>query len=101
MQRYQNISSKIQTDDGTQRYESVRYPKFPNKISDQYIITKELDRLDLIAWDWYQDTTKWWVIARANNLPGGTLRVKAGTRLRIPYPLNEYTLNDIYVNAQV
>lgn len=93
MRRYDEIITKISTEEsGVQRYESIRYPKFEVKPSDQYIITKEMDRLDLIAYDFYNDTTKWWIISRANNLPGGSLRVKAGTRLRIPWPLSEYNL---------
>jgi len=101
MQRYDQIIGKISTNNsGIQRYESIRYPKFEVKPSDQYVITKEMDRLDLIAYDFYNDTTKWWIIARANNLPGGSLRVKAGTRLRIPWPLSEYNLLILTQNSQ-
>ena len=101
MFRYENTVQRIATEEGVQRYESIRYPRFQAAQTDQYIITKELDRLDLIAWDWYNDATKWWIISRANNLPGGSLRVKAGTRLRIPFPLSDYVLDDLITNAQV
>lgn len=101
MRRYDEVIGKISTDNsGVQRYESIRYPKFDVKPTDQYIVTKEMDRLDLIAYDFYNDTTKWWIIMRANNLSGGSFRVKPGTRLRIPWPLSEYDLLIITKTAQ-
>lgn len=100
MRRYSEQIEFFTQPDGTQRYESLRYPKFDPRETDQYIITKQLDRLDLIANDYYVDPTKWWVIARANNLPPGTFRVPAGTRLRIPFPLPDNELFFATVNSQ-
>jgi len=100
MRRYYEQIEFFKQPDGVQRYESFRYPKFEPRESDQYIITKQLDRLDIIAYDYYVDPTKWWVIARANNLPPGTFRVPAGTRLRIPYPLPDNELFFTVTNSQ-
>lgn len=97
MRRYKEYIQFYKQQDNTTRYESSRWPVFPVRETDQYIITKMLDRLDILAFDFYDDTTKWWIIARANNLPPGTFRVPAGTRLRIPFPISDSNLND-YIN---
>jgi hypothetical protein len=95
MNRYTISVDKIRHNgDGKTRFESIRYPEFDPKTTDYYIITKRMDRMDLIAYDWYQDATLWWVIQRANNLPGGTLQIKPGTRVRIPWPLNDFEIQD-------
>lgn len=102
MRRYDETIEKIKTNESSvQRYESIRYPKFQYKPTDKYIITKESDRLDLIAYDFYNDATKWWILMRANNLPGGSFRIKPGSRLRIPWPLSEYDLLILIKNSQV
>jgi len=100
MRRYKQFIGFYKQDDGTTRYESSRWPIFPVRETDQYIITKQLDRLDILAFDFYQDTTKWWIIARANNLTPGTFRVPAGTRLRIPFPISDSSLNESINNFQ-
>lgn len=101
MERYSKIVQKIKHNDiGKLRYESIRYPTFDPKTTDYYIISKRMDRMDLIAYDWYQDARLWWVIQRANNLPGGTLQVKPGTRVRIPWPLSDFEIEDKLINSQ-
>jgi len=101
MQRYAETLAKIKHNDvGKLRYESIRYPQFPPRTSDYYIIVKRMDRMDLIAYDWYSDARLWWVIQRANNLPGGTLQIKPGTRVRIPWPLNFTDVSEKLINEQ-
>jgi len=60
-------------------------PKTYAKTSDIdiYIISKESDRLDLLAHKYYNDVTKWIYIAEANNI-FGTLYIEPGTQIRIP-----------------
>lgn len=100
MRRYKEYIDLYKELDGTTRYASSRWPKFPVRDTDQYIITKLLDRLDILAFDFYNDTTKWWIIASANNLPPGTFRLPAGTRLRIPFPVTDTNLNNAINNFQ-
>lgn len=100
MRRYKEYIDLYKQPDGTTRYGSSRWPKFPVRETDQYIITKLLDRLDILAFDFYNDTTKWWIIASANNLPPGTFRLPAGTRLRIPFPVTDTNLNNAINNFQ-
>lgn len=56
----------------------------PKKDDDIYIITQETDRLDLLASQFYGDSTLWWIIANANNLNSVNIGLTAGTQLRIP-----------------
>ena len=45
---------------------------------------KEKERLDLIAHKFYNDSSKWFIIARANNEAKGTLYATPGKNLVIP-----------------
>lgn len=80
------------------RYRMTRYPDIPFTEQDRYIITREGDRLDLLAHSFMQDARAWWVIAAANHLGKGTLQVPAGVQLRIPDP--ELFYNDLLEEAE-
>ena len=57
--------------------------------SDEYIITTVGDRLDNIAYSYYNDITLWWIIAAANNnITKGALYPVPGTQLRVPTDIN-------------
>ena len=47
-------------------YQTVRYPKIPRSEDDIYVITTIGDRYDTLAFQYYQDSSLWWVIANAN-----------------------------------
>ena len=49
--------------------------------------TKQAERLDVIAGDYYGDGTFWWVIAAASGI-GWSLQVPPGTYLAIPKSLS-------------
>lgn len=51
---------------------------------DIYIKTTSAERLDLLAYDFYNDVSSWWIIAEANGITNGSLWVPIGTTLRIP-----------------
>jgi nucleoid-associated protein YgaU len=54
-----------------------------------YVVTSIGDRLDLLAFQYYNDATLWWVIAMANNnVTKGLMFPEPGTQLRIPTDLN-------------
>lgn len=93
MERYNKTVGKIKHNNGKLRYETIYYPDIKPKLTDKYIIAKRLDRLDLMAFEWYGDSTLWWVIAKANNLQGGSFRIQPGTRVRIPFPLDTADVN--------
>ena len=80
VERY--IGTKVHKND---KYKTTRYPKFPKKPLDKYIMAREQDRLDLLANEFYDDPRYWWIIATANpELQKGTLLVPPGLQLRIP-----------------
>jgi nucleoid-associated protein YgaU len=85
MNRYNNAT--ILTTEYTNRpYRKMRfYPNIPLSESDVYVITTAGDRLDSLAFSYYNDATLWWVIAMANNnATRGALYPEPGTQLRIP-----------------
>lgn len=82
--RYQNIQTTKLNITGSTYYETNIYPEIQPLNSDYYVITTVNDRLDLIAQDFYQDSSLWWVIASANALPGDSIYPPIGIQLRIP-----------------
>jgi len=81
--RYQTIDT-IKTDTGKQIYSQVYYPSIGDKEDDIYIITSYNDRLDLIAYDFWGDTSFWWLVAMVNNLECDSFYPPIGTQLKIP-----------------
>lgn len=84
MYRYENIQTNKLNVTGSQYYQTNIYPTIEPTNQDYYVITTAEDRLDLLAYDFYQDTSLWWIIASANNLPGDSIYPPAGIQLRIP-----------------
>ena len=83
MSRYKNTQTLV--DINGRNYKSrTDYPKFQLKETDTYYVTISGDRLDLLAQRFYQDVTKWWIIAEANSLEVLSFEVKPGLQLRIP-----------------
>lgn len=59
-----------------------------NRIKFKRQISKEGDRLDILAGKVYGDSKMWWVIAAASGI-GWCLQVPSGTVLTIPLDLGE------------
>ncbi len=93
--RYQ-YTKIIKNDKGKRYYTNNIYPEVPVSDSDIYIITTSIDRLDVLAYNFYGDSTLYWVISTANNLPGDTLVPDPGTQLRIP--INIQSVLNLYNN---
>ena len=83
MNRYKDITI-VKTDDGKRYRSTVKYPIIEKKSTDIYIVGSQHDRLDNLAYKYYEDARLWWIIARANNLGKGTLTIPIGTQIRIP-----------------
>jgi len=96
--RYLNIPITRASVTGSQYYQTNTYPSIQPTDNDYYVITTVNDRLDLMALDFYQDQSLWWVIASANALPGDSIYPPVGIQLRIPTDintiLNDYTLTN-------
>lgn len=97
--RYADIPITKQQDIGSQYYVNVIYPDVPYQNSDYYVITTMEDRLDLLAYYFYQDSSLWWVIASANALPGDSIYPPIGVQLRIPRDARSIVSNYKNVNT--
>jgi hypothetical protein len=92
MNRYQNIP-KIKID-GNLVYQTSRYPEVQLSENDIYVYTTQGDRFDVLAQQYYKDSSLWWVISIANtgnagadtlvSLPQNTLVIPQGIQIRIP-----------------
>ena len=83
--RYKNTPIKV--DEKKNRYyTNTQCPEIPSNINDVYVLTQAGDRLDTLANSFYQDTSLWWVIARANpdKIRRDGLLLKPGIQIRIP-----------------
>ncbi len=84
MNRYQNIpQTKI---DKKLVYVTSRYPEVPVTSDDVYVYTVQGDRFDILANQYYGDSSLWWVISIANTdkLNQSTLVIPEGIQIRIP-----------------
>lgn len=85
--RYQNINTKRVGRKGTKIYKTVKYP-FPSLSSnDLYVVTTYGDRFDILAHQYYGDSSLWWVISTANAdiLDQNSLYPPIGSQIRIPF----------------
>ena len=81
--RYTDIKI-LRTELGKRFKRTVRYPKMEKNQRDTYIISIQGDRLDNLAYKYYEDSRLWWILARANYLGKGDMEIPIGTQLRIP-----------------
>ena len=82
--RYRDIKQFTTTDGITYKANSI-YPEIPSSDKDYYVITTAGDRYDTLAYQFYNDTSLWWIIASANNSQQASLVVEPGVQIRIPY----------------
>ena len=88
MNRYIDIT-KYKTETGTTYLGVTRYPEIPDSENDIYIFCTEGERLDNLAYQYYGDSTLYWVIASANpNLIYNLLYPVLGQQIRIPFPVD-------------
>jgi hypothetical protein len=90
--RYENNKSK-KINDGRVVYRSKIYPQIPLRDDDMYVASETGDRLDTLAYQYYEDSSLWWIIASANNIHNAPFGLKDGTILRIPQNYIEILVN--------
>ena len=83
MQRYQDITV-LNNSQGIRYYATVKYPEIPVDQNDIYFISSFGDRVDLVANDFYQDVTLYWIIMVANGLSADSIFIPPGTQVRVP-----------------
>ena len=88
MARYSEESVRTRFD-GKLIYNSVIYPIIPQKETDIIVTARVGDRLDLLAYKYYNNKNDWWIIAVASELNQGSLHVEPGTQLRIPIEVDD------------
>ena len=81
--RYKNSRFK-KTIDGREVLQSKIYPNIAKTDDGIYVATETGDRFDTLAYQFYKDSTLWWIIACANNIHNANIGIKEGTILRIP-----------------
>lgn len=88
MLRYSQIQIITTPDNPKRRYANVKYPVISRDFSDIYVYITRGDRYDLLAQTYYNDSSLWWVIARANcsNITPDSLVPNIGDQIRIPSP---------------
>jgi phage tail protein X len=83
MNRYQQIP-RIRTKKKV-TYVTTRYPEVPLSNNDIYVYTSRGDRFDILAQQYYQDSSLWWIISIANpSIPQNSLVIPEGIQIRIP-----------------
>jgi len=80
--RYRDIN--IRKEENKIIYQSIIYPKITQEVDDTVITVGVTDRLDLLAYDYYGDSTLYWIISRANDIVTNDLFPEIGTQLIIP-----------------
>ena len=88
MNRYKNTKLYRRYENGILEapyYGQTITPVYDRDARDTYFYSREGDRLDLLANEFYGDVTLWWVIASANNLGKGTFTIAPGRLIRLPY----------------
>jgi len=84
MNRYRNIP-QIRSITNKQMYATSRYPEIPLSPDDIYVYTTQGDRYDVLALQYYSNSSLWWIIAAANpNIGLNSLVIPQGVQIRIP-----------------
>lgn len=79
-----NRYTKQTSYNGFKSYATSKIFKTPTSTDDLYIISRERDRLDSLAYEFYGDARFWILIAEANNLGKGSFAIPPGRQIRIP-----------------
>ena len=83
-------SAKVRKDkNGTRYYKPTIVPNVPIKDSDIFVYPIYGDRFETIAQRYYNDSTLWWIIAKANELSRGEISADPLKKLRIPTEIDD------------
>jgi phage tail protein X len=81
---------------GDEYYDTVYYPEVGASEGDIYVETEFGDRLDALAYQFYGDTTLYWIIAirNPNKVNFGSIYLSPGSQIAIPQDIS--TIVDEY-----
>lgn len=84
LKKYQQDFETFKTNTGTRFYSTNLTSQIPTDAFQYKIISQDGDRFDTLAARYYKDASKWWIIAKANNLVNGNMMIPGGIELVIP-----------------
>jgi len=87
MDRYDTIQI-LKSTVGQRYYKTVKYPDIPVRSDDVYFLSTKGDRFDLVATDYYDDPSLYWIIAEANSFPKDSFYIPEGKEVRVPTVIN-------------
>jgi len=83
-------STLLKTPEGKQYKGTIKYPSIPLSFEDIYVYSTQGDRFDILAQQYYSDSSLWWVISSANGeLKQDSYYIPEGTQIRIPQNISE------------
>ena len=86
--RYNNAIIK-RDKNGVRYYKPTIVPNIPIKDSDIFVFPVYGDRFDIMAQKFYNDSSLWWIIAKANELSKGQISADPLKKLRIPTEIDD------------
>lgn len=83
MNRYKNIQRSFRQ--AKPIINTTKYPDVALSFEDIYVYSTQGDRFDILANQYYGDSTLWWIISSANNnLKQDSYYIPEGVQIRIP-----------------
>jgi nucleoid-associated protein YgaU len=80
--------TKVKKDkNGVRSLKITRYPEILVRDTDTFHFARDFERFDWLAHKYYDDSTLWWIIAKANGYSHES-RPKVGDKIRIPRDIN-------------
>jgi nucleoid-associated protein YgaU len=86
MNRYSYTKAK-KDKNGVRSLKITRYPEILVRDTDTFHFARDFERFDWLAHKYYNDSTLWWIIAKANGYSHES-RPKVGDKIRIPRDIN-------------
>lgn len=80
------VLGELKSIDGIEFWDMLDLPVFVPRVTDLEHIVADVETIDSLAQQYYQDPILWWVIAWANGLEIIPLDMKVGMTLIIPDP---------------
>lgn len=82
--RYRESLQIATTESGARFYRTVLPSQIKRDAIEFVVISRPGDRFDILANEYYGDSSKWWIIAKANNFINGSVFIPGGIELIIP-----------------
>ena len=80
--------TKVKKDkNGVRSLKITRYPEILVRDTGTFHFARDFERFDWLAHKYYDDSTLWWIIAKANGYSHES-RPKVGDKIRIPRDIN-------------